>query len=45
MRRRRSAEEVARSLREANHDLATGLTIPDICRKQCIAESTYCVSA
>ena len=41
MRRRRTAEEVARALREADHDLAKGLTISDICRKQGIAEATY----
>ena len=41
MRRRRTAEEVACSLREANRDLAKGLTISDICRKQGIAEATY----
>jgi putative transposase len=40
MRRRRTAEEVARSLREADHDLAKGPTISDICRKQGIAEAT-----
>jgi transposase-like protein len=40
MRRRRTAEEVAGSLREAGHDLARGLTISDICRKQGIAEAT-----
>jgi hypothetical protein len=39
MRRRRNAEEVVRSLREADRDLAKGLTISDICRKQGIAES------
>jgi transposase-like protein len=41
MRRRRTAEEVARSLREADHDLAKGLTISDVCRKQGMAEGTY----
>jgi len=41
MRRRRTAEEVARALREADHDVAKGLTISDICRKQGIAEATY----
>ena len=40
MRRRKTAEEVAHSLREADHDLAKGLTISDICRKQGIAETT-----
>ncbi len=41
MRRRRNADEVARLLREADRDLAKGLTISDICRKQGIAETTY----
>ena len=41
MRRRRNADEVARSLREADRDLAKGLTVSDICRKQGIAETTY----
>jgi putative transposase len=40
MRRRRNADEVARLLREADRDLAKGLTISDICRKQGIAETT-----
>ena len=33
MRRRRNADEVARVLREADRDLAEGLTVADICRK------------
>ena len=41
MRRRRTADEVARLLREADRDLAKGLTVSDICRKQDIAETTY----
>jgi hypothetical protein len=41
MRRRSTAEEVARALREADHDLAKGLPISDICCKQGIAEATY----
>jgi len=41
MRRRRNADEVARLLREADRDLAKGLTISDFCRKQGIAETTY----
>jgi putative transposase len=41
MRRRRNAEEIARLLREAERDLAKGLTVADICRKQGIAETTY----
>jgi putative transposase len=41
MRKRRTAEEVARVLREVDRDLAKGLTVPDICRKVGIAETTY----
>src|SRR5277367_4516717 len=41
MRRRRNADEVARLLRDADRDLAKGLTVSDICRKQGIAETTY----
>jgi putative transposase len=40
MSRRRTADEVARLLREADRDLANGLTISDICRKQGIAATT-----
>ena len=40
-RRRRTADEVARLLREADRDLAKGLTVSDICRKIGIAEMTY----
>jgi hypothetical protein len=39
MRRRRNADEVALLLREADRDLAKGLTISDICRKQGISKS------
>ena len=31
----------ARSLREADRDLAKGLTVSDICRRRGIAETTY----
>jgi transposase-like protein len=41
MKRRRTADKVARLLREADRDLASGLTISDICRKQGIDETTY----
>jgi putative transposase len=41
MRRRRTAEEVTRLLREADHDLAKGLAVSDICRKHGIAQATY----
>src|SRR5262249_53311050 len=40
MRKRRSADEVARLLREADRDLAKGLTVADICRKLGIAPTT-----
>jgi putative transposase len=41
MRRRRNADEVARLLRDADRDLAKGLTVADVCRKLGIAENTY----
>ena len=41
MRKRRSADEVARVLREADRDLAKGLKVGDICRKLGIAQNTY----
>ena len=41
MRKRRTAEEVARLLREFDRDLAKGLTVQDVCRKAGIAETTY----
>ena len=41
MRKRRRADEVARLLREADRDLAKGLTVGDICRKLGIAQTTY----
>jgi putative transposase len=41
MSRRRTAEEVTRMMRDADRDLAKGLTVSDICRKQGIAETTY----
>jgi transposase-like protein len=41
MRRRWTAEEVARLVREADRDLVKELTVSDICRKQGIAETTY----
>ena len=41
MRRRRTAEEVTRLLREADHDLAKGLTVSDVCRKHGISDTTY----
>jgi putative transposase len=41
MRKRRTAEEVGRLLKEFDRDLAKGLTVSDICRKAGIAETTY----
>jgi putative transposase len=41
MRKRRTGDEVVRLLREADRDLAKGITVSDICRKQGIAETTY----
>ena len=41
MRRRRNADEVAKLLREADRDLAKGLTVGDVCRKLGIAQNTY----
>jgi putative transposase len=41
MRKRRTADEVARLLKEFDRDLAKGLTVSDICRKVGIAETTY----
>jgi putative transposase len=41
MRKRRTADEVARMLRDADRDLAKGLTISDVCRKIGVAATTY----
>jgi len=41
MGKRRTAEQIARLLREADRDLAKGLTVADVCRKFGIAENTY----
>jgi putative transposase len=41
MKKRRTADQVARLLRDIDHDLAKGLTIADACRKVGIAETTY----
>jgi putative transposase len=40
MRKRRSADEVARLLKDADRDLAKGLTVGDVCRKIGVAETT-----
>ena len=41
MKKRRTADEVARLLRDVDRDLAKRLTVSDICRKVGIAETTY----
>ena len=41
MKKRWTADEVARLLRDIDRDLAQGLTISDVCRKIGIAETTY----
>jgi putative transposase len=41
MRKRRTAEQIVRLLREADRDLAKGLTVADVCRKLGIAQNTY----
>ena len=41
MRRRWTAEEITRLLKEADRDLAKGLTVSDICRKHGIGQSMY----
>jgi len=41
MKRRWSAGEITRFLKEADRDLAKGLTVSDICRKHGISSSMY----
>jgi putative transposase len=41
MRRRWTADQIARLLREADRDLAKGLTVSDICRKHGVSQSMY----
>ena len=41
MSKRRTAAQIIRVLREADWDLAKGLTVADVCRKLGIAENTY----
>ena len=41
MSKRRTADQIQRLLREADRDLAKGLTITDVCRKLGVAEPTY----
>jgi putative transposase len=41
MKKRRSADQVQRLLREADRDLAKGLTASDVCRKLGVSITTY----
>ena len=41
MRRRWTADEITRFLKEADRDLAKKLTVSDICRKHGISPSMY----
>ena len=41
MSKRRTAQQITRLLREADRDLAKGLTVADLCRKLGIAENSY----
>jgi len=41
MRKRRTADEVTRLLKDFDRDLAKGLTVQDVCRKAGIAQTTY----
>jgi len=41
MAKRRTAEQIGRLLREADRDLAKGLTVADVCRKHGIGANTY----
>jgi putative transposase len=41
MKKRRNADQVTPLLREADRDLAKGLTVGDICRKIGITSATY----
>lgn len=41
MGKRRTAEQIVRLLRDADRDLAKGLTITDVCRKLGISQNAY----
>jgi putative transposase len=41
MSKRRTAEQIQRLLREADRDLARGLTVGDVCRKLGVTCNTY----
>jgi putative transposase len=41
MKKRWTADQIARMLKEADRELARGLTVPDVCRKIGVAQATY----
>ena len=41
MGKRRTSEQIRRLLREADRDLAKGLTVADVCRKLGISANSY----
>jgi putative transposase len=41
MGKRRTAEQIQRLLREAERDLAKGLTVSDVCRKLGVSQNAY----
>ena len=41
MKKRWTADQIARMLKEADRELARGLTVPDVCRKLGIGQATY----
>jgi putative transposase len=41
MGKRKDSQQIRRLLQDADRDLAKGLTVPDICRKHGICETTY----
>ena len=41
MKRRWTADEITRLLKEVDRDLAKGLTVSDVCRKHGVGPSTY----
>ena len=45
MSKRRTDDEVNRLLKDADRDLAKGLTVSDFCRKVGVAQTTYYYSA
>jgi putative transposase len=41
MSKHKDTEQIRRLLRDADHDLARGLTLPDVCRKHGISVRTF----